>query len=283
MAAPTRDQVQELAMQVLDELGVEVTITDEGLESEEGVFGLGPLRARLGDYGEEDWVGLVRAHFEGLLRVEVVVPESYDEARTRLRSAVISEHAMGMFDGALMERPLVDGLGERLMLRHGSMGMTVTEDVASSWGVEMEQVWKEARERSIWDESVIRDVYMKEGLTFTAIRGGIWTSSRVLDLDRFIDPRIDYGVLTVVAARDEVLFHQIRDDRFAEAAVAMIEFAGLGFDETPFPVGCDLHWWFGDRLHRVGAPSHDGYRYLQVAEFSETLTRLERDLTDERS
>lgn len=48
---------------------------------------------------------------------------------------MIAESDMGLSDGALLERKLVDGLGERLKLRRGEVGMTVTREVVCSWGV----------------------------------------------------------------------------------------------------------------------------------------------------
>ena len=55
------------------------------------------------------------------------MPATFQEAASRLRSAVIAESDLGLFDGALMERPLVDGLGERLMVRRGPLEPSVAE------------------------------------------------------------------------------------------------------------------------------------------------------------
>ncbi len=278
MDSPTIDQVQELALRCLGDAGIEVTVTEGGIKTEDGVFGLEPLRCRLAGHDRDTWLELVRDHFEALVAIEPVVPDSFAEARPRLRSAVVSEKDLGWFDGALMERTIADGLGERLMIRHGSVGMTVTAETMQSWDVNPDEVWEAARDGSVWDEAIVRDVFRRGSVIFTAIRGGIWTSTRITDLDRFVDSRLDFGVVAVVPARDEVLFHQVRDETFAEAAVAMLEHAGRSYMEAPYPVGCDLHWWGEGRLHRIGTPGPDGYRYLRVPEFSDTLRRLEADL-----
>lgn len=277
--APTPDQIVELALACLAERGVEVSITDEGLHTDDGrIFGLEPLRRRLARFDRHEWKEAVRNHFEVLLQASPEMPATFEEAASNLRSAVVAAADLGLFDGALMERPLTDGLGERLMLRRGELGMTVTTEVVESWDVPSHRVWNRARSGSLWDEPAERERFtVGDGVHYLAIRGGRWTSTRVLAIDRYLDPAPRYGALVAVPARDEILVHQIRDESFTDAALAMLSHTASSFVESPLPVGCDLFWWNRGELARICTPAEDRYRYIQVPEFSAMLWRLEED------
>lgn len=276
---PTPDQIVEMALACLAARGVEVSVTDEGLHTEDGrVFGLEPLRRRLAQRDSEEWEKAVEDHFDVLLEASPEMPARFDEAAASLRSAVIAEADLGLFDGALMERPLTDGLGERLMLRRGMLGMTVTSEVVDGWGVPVERVWDRARSGSLWDEPVQRERFtVGVGVRYLAIRGGRWTSTRVLALDRYLDSDTRYGALVTLPARDEVLVHQIRDDSFTDAALAMLSHTAASYVESPLPIGCDLFWWNRGELARICTPAEDRYRYIRVPEFSAMLWRLEEE------
>jgi hypothetical protein len=276
MEAPTADQLVELALTYFADTDVEVTLTDEGLATVDGrIFGLEPLRRRLACHPAAEWADRVRQHFDVLLAADHEMPASFGEAAANLRSAVVAEVDLGLFDGAIMERPLVDGLGERLMLRRGILGLTVTEETVTGWTTDPEQVWETARQNSLWDEPVHREDFRIGSASYQAIRGGRWTSTRVLDLDRYLDRRVDFGALVAVPARDEVLIHQIRDGGFTDAALAMLSHTVDSYAEAPLPVGCDLYWWSGSELARICTPAEDRYRYIRVPEFSAMLWRLE--------
>lgn len=282
MHAPTVDQVVELALTYFAVAGVEVTIGDEGVTTPEGqIFGLEPLRRRLAEVGETGWGEAVGRHFDLLRNVDTILPPSFDAARPHLRSAVVAEADLGLFEGAIMERRLTDGLGERLMLRRGQLGMTVTAEAVGAWDVAEEEVWAQAREGSLWDEPIHRREFrLAGGVAYSAVRGGRWTSTRVLALDRHLDRSPQYGALVAVPARDELLLHQIRDETFADAALAMLSHAASSYVESPLPIGCDLFWWCAGRLARICTPGQDRYLYVRVPEFSAMLWRLEEALTD---
>lgn len=275
---PTDSQVLELALSYFGGCGIEVTITDEGLTTEDGrVFGLEPLRRRLAQHEPAAWAGFVQSHFDVLLSADPEMPTTFAEAAPGLRSAVVAEADLGWFDGAILERPLVDGLGERLMLRRGALGMTVTAEVVDGWGVDRRRVWDRARSGSLWDEPVQRETHAVAGgaARYFALQGGRWTSTRVLGLDRYLSGRPSFGALVAVPARDEVLVHQIRDESFTDAALAMLSHTATSFVESPLPVGCDLYWWNEGELARICTPAEDRYRYIRVPEFSAMLWRLE--------
>jgi hypothetical protein len=277
MDAPTVDELLEMALQYFAGRGLEVELGDGGLTAHDGrVFGLEPLRRRLADVPPPDWVTALESHFDLLLAVDPAQPEHFGLAIPNLRSAVIAASDLGLFDGALMERTLVDGLGERLMLRKGPLAMTVTSEVADGWGVDPGIVWDKARAGSLWDEPVEQvGLCSDSGAGFTAVRGGRWTSTRILAMDRYVDPHSPYGALVAVPARDEVLYHRIGDRSFADAALAMLEYAAGSFVASPLPVGCDLFWWRSGRLWRICRPGDSHYQYIRVPEFSAMLWELE--------
>lgn len=277
-AAPTTSQVLELALSYFSDTGIEVTVTDEGLTTEDGrVFGLEALRRRLTQHDPELWADFVRTHFDVLLSAKPDMPSTFEEAAPNLRSAVVAEADLGWFDGAILERPLIDGLGERLMLRHGPLGMTVTVEVVAGWGADPDLVWDRARSGSLWDEPVQRETHSVAAgaVRYFALQGGRWTSTRVLALDRYLSRDPAYGALVAIPARDEVLVHQIRDESFTDAALAMLSHTANSFVESPLPVGCDLYWWHEGGLDRICTPAEDRYRYIRVPEFSAMLWRLE--------
>lgn len=280
--APTPAQILELALAYFASSGIEVSVVDEGLATEDGrVFGLEPLRRRLADHQPETWVEAVRHHFDTLLAVDPAMPGTFEEAATRLRSAVIAESDIGLFEGALMERRLVDGLGERLMLRSGPLGMTVTSETVERWAVGPDRVWQQARSGSLWDEPVdVERFRVADGAArYLAVRGGRWTSTQVLAVERYVDPRHRYGALVAVPARDEILIHRIHDASLTDAALAMLSHAMSSFVESPLPVGCDLFWWNEGSLHRICTPADGHYRYIRVPAFSEMLWRLDERTT----
>lgn len=280
MDAPTVDQVVELALEFFADQAVTVTLTDEGLTTADGrVFGLEPLRRRLACHEAVEWPERVRNHFEILLAADPEMPSSFAAAGPNLRSAVVAAADLGLFEGAIMERPLVEGLGERLMLRRGALGLTVTEEAVGEWDNDVDEVWATARQNSLWDEPVHREEFRIGSARYTAIRGGRWTSTRVLELDRYLDRRFDYGALVAVPARDEILVHQIRDEGFTDAALAMLSHTVDSYVESPLPIGCDLYWWSGSELARICTSAEDRYRYIRVPEFSAMLWRLEEATT----
>lgn len=279
MDVPTESQVTELALEYFEGAGIDVTVVDGSIHSSNGqVFGLMPLQRRLSEVPPDEWASLVHRQFEVLLGFELAYPASFEAARSLLRSAVVSQLDLGMFDGALMERPLVDGLGERLMIRRGELGMTVTEEVVGGWKVDPADVWEAARSGSLWDEPVHREEFGWPNARFTAIRGGKWTSTRALDVGRYLRPPAMYGALVAVPARDEVLVHQITDETMGPAAVAMLQHSIESFQRSPLPVGCDLFFWHDGELARIATPGEDGFVYLRVPEFSRILWTLEETL-----
>jgi hypothetical protein len=277
MDDPTIDQLVEMALQYFAGRGVEVELGDAGLTASDGrVFGLEPLRRRLADVPSSDWVTALESHFDLLLTVDPGQPEQFELAAPNLRSAVIAATDLGLFDGALAERPLVDGLGERLMLRKGPLAMTLTTEVVDGWGVDREMIWSKARDGSLWDEPVERvGLRSDSGAGFNAVRGGRWTSTRILAMERYVDPSSPYGALVAVPARDEILYHRIGDRSFADAALAMLEYVSSSFLSSPLPVGCDLFWWRSGRLWRISRPGDSHYEYIRVPEFSAMLWQLE--------
>lgn len=266
-----------MALSYFARIGEEVTLTDEGLTTDDGrIFGLEPLRRRLAARPEQEWLEGVDSHFETLLAADPTMPPTFEAALPNLRSAVISEADMGLFEGAIMERPLVDGLGERLMLRRGSLGMTVTRETFEGWQVDAETVWKAARDRALQDEAMHTAAFGVDRTTrYLAVRGGRWTSTRALAIDEVLGGEPEYGALVAVPARDEVLVHRIRDEGFTDATMAMLSHAVTSYVESPLPIGCDLFWWSEGRLNRICTPAEDRYRYIRVPEFSAMLWRLE--------
>src|SRR5690606_37187569 len=95
------------------------------------------------------------------------------------------------------------------------------------------------------------------------------------DLGRYLASYPNFGALVAVPTRDEVLVHQIRDEEFTDAALAMLSHAANSYVESPLPVGCDLFWWNEGNLSRICTPAEDHYRYIRVPEFSSMLWRLE--------
>lgn len=266
-----------MALAYFARIDEDVTLTDEGLTTGDGrAFGLEPLRRRLAERPRQEWPEGVDSHFDALLAADPTMPGTFVEASPNLRSAVISAADLGLFEGAIMERPLVDGLGERLMLRRGALGMTVTRETCESWEVEEETVWKTARDRALQDEPVHTVTFrVDHGTYYQAVRGGRWTSTRAVAIDDILGGEPEYGALVALPARDEMLVHRIRDEGFTDATLAMLSHAVTSFVESPLPIGCDLFWWSKGRLARICTPGEDRYRYIRVPEFSAMLWRLE--------
>ena len=269
-----------MALEYFAATGIEVALGDDGIRTTDGrVFGLEPLRRRLATISAGEWAEAVAHHFSLLLGADPDVPETFEEAAAGLRSAVVAEADLGLFEGALMERKLVDGLGERLMLKRGPLGITISADAVANWDTAPARVWAKARSGSLWDEPVERhEIRVGPRTRFGAIRGGRWTSTHVLAIDRNLKRPAPYGALVAVPARDEVLFHQIENESFADAALAMLSYAGSSYAESPLPIGCDLYWWSAHGLKRICRPGRERYEYVRVPEFSAMLWRLEETL-----
>lgn len=281
MSDLTTGQLLEMALEYFAAVGIDVDVTDEGLTTGDGkVFGLEPLRRRLCQRDPAEWREAIRVHFETLLAVDPELPTTLAEAGPNLRSAVIAEADLGLFDGAIMERRLVDGLGERLMFRKGALGMTVRADIVEAWGDDPEAVWARARRGSLLDEPVEREEILLADppSSFSSVRGGRWTSTWVVGLEALLPRPSRFGAIVAVPARDEILFHVIRDGSFAEATVAMLGLAASSYSESPLPIGCDLFWWSAGKLARICTPGESSYRYIRVPEFSRMLWELEETL-----
>ena len=274
-------QLLEMVLAYFAAVGIEVEVIDDGVATGDGkVFGLEPLRRRLGRQAAGEWQEAVRRHFDTLMAVDPELPATYLEAVPHLRVAVVAEADLGLFQGEIMERKLVDGLGERLMFRRGPLGITVRVDVVDAWGEQPAAVWERGRRGALWDEPVERDEILLGDLpvTFSRLRGGRWTSTWVVALEEHLARPTPYGAVVAVPTREEIYFHPIRDESFADAAVAMLGMAAAALAESPLPVGCDLFWWRAGKLDRICTPGDGRYQYLRVPEFSAMLWQLEQSL-----
>lgn len=270
---PDYDTVSALALDYFASAGIVPEVTPDGLKLEGGeVFGLEPVRRRLAAMPQVEWVGAITRHFDLLMNVDHSMPETFADARLALRSAVVDAASMGLFDGALFERPLTDGLGERLMLRRGETGMTVTAETVEGWGTDHAQVWSTARANTLDAEPYRVDRFD----SYVAYRGGRWTSTRLLDIANY--PGTTWGSVVIAPARDEVLAHRIVDDGFTDAVLAMLAHAVDSFVSSPLPLTCDVYWAHDGRLDRICEAGGERFKYIRVPEFSAMLWQLEADI-----
>lgn len=240
-----------------------------------GVFGLVNLAQELTGIPEEEWPGIVRSRVETLQAVGRQLPADYAIAGPRLRVRLSPD---GSNPGWAAHRPVCDGLDETLVMRNEVGCITVPPDQARVWGVPLDAMWNDARQRTMWDEPRERKILAKGRMRIVWVRAGFFASSVLLDLAPLLSASNLHGALAMVPCRDALLYTEVRDEQIALSASGMIEIGSQWYVDGPGSISPDVFWYRPDRtLTRVVRVEDRQYRTCWDNEFSAALARLEAE------
>jgi hypothetical protein len=278
MAKPTVFNHQYLLDLVKEQLGDhQIVVEDDGWtvkdETAGAVFGLVNLAQHLDGIDEGLWQDRVGDWVQRLLRIRPAEPADYHQAAPRLRVRLAADASE---PGWAVHRPVCDGLDEMLMLRNDVGCETVNEEQLAKWGQPIEQVWKEAREHTIWDETRQRRILARGKTRVVWVRDSFFASSLLLHLDHLLSRRNEHGALAMAPCRDALLYVEMANTDVVHQAAAMMEIGLQWFVDGPGSISPDLFWYRqGGHIERVARAEGPGYQSCWGPEFSRALAALE--------
>jgi hypothetical protein len=278
MPTPTVFNHQYLLDLVKEQLGDHVVaVEDDGWTVHDqtvgAAFGLVNLAQHLDGIDEELWPGPVRDWVQRLLRIRPAETSDYHQAAPRLRVRLAADAS---HPGWAVHRRVCDGLDEMLMLRNDVGCETVNEDQLAAWGQPAEQVWNEAREHTIWDETRQRRILARGKSRVVWVRDSFFASSLLLNLDHLISRSNSHGALAMAPCRDALLYVEMKTAEVVHQAAAMMEIGSQWYVDGPGSISPDLFWYRrGGHVERIARAEGGGYQSCWGPEFSSALAALE--------
>lgn len=280
MDVPTLSELADLVHNYFADSGIEVTYdAEQGTgEAEGAVFSVHNMAAHLAQIEREDWPDFVAYHFRHLAAGPPQLPSEYEQVRKRLRVRLACSALVDRYSLPDITRPVAPDLHEMLMIAIDGGAATIPPESLAEWGADMDTVWEDARNNTLWDEPRERQTMMKPtGERFTWVRGSWWVSTLLLDLKRYLSPKNPHGALAMVPVRDALFFHEILDESVVWSLKAMFDFGLSVHFEGPDPVSPHVYWWRDDEIRRIVAVE-DGQSIPEWGpEFSEVLATLETE------
>jgi hypothetical protein len=222
-----------------------VTETRTGRE-----WGLASLIQLAASTPEDRWTEMVRWHFDSIAALEVAIPERFEEAAPRLRVRLGPRPPhISMYTW----RRVAAGLVETLMLQLHGAARNVPPETVSGWQVDPVVVWKKARDNTLWDDPVDRELMIStKGGRVVHVTGGFFASSRLLVLDRYLPIRRHQGALAMLPRRHSLLYIELGEKRrLYKDLEALLELGNRFYREGPGSSTPDVFWWRAGEIRRL--------------------------------
>ena len=98
----------------------------------------------------------------------------------------------------------------RCTVRRGN----VPPETLIAWEIEPEVVWKKARDNTLWDDPVDRELMISpKGGRVVHVTGGFFASSRLLALDRYLPVKRRQGALAMLPRRHSLLYVELGEEQ----------------------------------------------------------------------
>lgn len=275
---PTTTELAELVHEYFANEGTEVSYDPEqGVGEALGAhFSVHNMASNLALIEPDEWPDFVAWHFRHLKDGPPDIPTEYPEVQKRLRVRLASGYWVDQLPFREIARPVADDLWEVLMVTIDGGASTLPPEGLEAWGEDMETVWSDARNNTLWDEPQERRSALKPtGERFTWIRGSWWVSTLLLDLGRYLSPRNPSGALAMVPVRDALFFHEIVDEGMVTSLRAMMEFGLDVHFKGPDSVSPHVYWWRDGQIQRVVACDHKRTQPVWGDDFRRMLAELE--------
>ncbi len=229
-----------------------VTETRTGRE-----WGLASLAQLAASTPEDHWTEMVQRHFDSIAALDVAIPERFEEAAPRLRVRLGPRPPhISMY----IWRRVAAGLVETLMLQLHGAARNVPPETVAGWEVDPEVVWKKARDNTLWDDPVERELMISPtGGRVVHVTGGFFASSRLLVLDRYLPVRRRQGALAMLPRRHSLLYIEVGERRrLYKDLDALLELGNRFYLEGPGSSTGDVFWWRAGEIRRLMRAGRSG-------------------------
>lgn len=239
-----------------DELGGRAhTIDDDGMVHLAGVdieMALHTLVALWAQSARSDRRELVAAHVAQTLgavdRADLTAEQTLSAVRPRLWDSDTMAR-LNDAGGPLFTRRVAPGIEALLTLDLPDIVVNLTRAEAQSTGFTEDQLWQHA----IGQIEDGLEVSHQETQGVRIIHGdSFFITSRILDLQRFIEPLDADGALVVVPRRHMLAWRPISNGEIIGAAGFIARLAVLTFGKGPGSLTPEVYWWRSHQIEHIG-------------------------------
>ncbi|MHB9754739.1 immunity 49 family protein [Streptomyces sp. BYX5S] len=258
LTAPRADRLRALvAESVRARFGAEQGFVPDGDAVRRGgeLFPLAGLARRCAEAPEDDWAGLVDAHFAALADASRGGEDASELLANSCLRLVPTDTADEL--GFAYPREVAEGLRLALALDGtDSVRLLTDEDVARAGA---DELWGAARQaltrQSMRHEEVRLDghpvLYSVYGDTHFVASKAVVLPEVVAEVTGRRMP--EAGALVAVPTRQALAFHPIVDGSATDAAADLASYAERAHAEGPGPLSPHVYWWHDGRLTSLGA------------------------------
>ena len=248
------NRLRELVADHFSSRGMQITLgADVVTEASGRQWGLASLMQVAAAIPEGRWPELVRRHFDDIAGLDTAIPDRFEDAspRLRVRLGPRPDH-IAMYTW----RRVGPGLVETLMLQMHGAARNVPPETLIAWGIEPEVVWKKARDNTLWDDPVDRELMISpKGGRVVHVTGGFFASSRLLALDRYLPAKRCQGALAMLPRRHSLLYVELGEEqRLYKDLEALLHLGNLFYREGPGSTTGDVFWWRKGEIRRLIRP-----------------------------
>jgi uncharacterized protein YtpQ (UPF0354 family) len=245
-------------------------------------LGLQNVAQKCGRADRDLWQSIIAEHFDVLFdtsanAADAVAIEhlSYEVARSHIRARLYPEDALKKIP-TLMQRPLVEGLLEALVLDMPKSVRTLTRSEALRWGISEDELFMVGRQNlgasGFLDETKAslpsNAMHMLSGDAFYA-------ASHLLVFERYVTEPMPHGMVVSVPKRDVILAHYIRNIGVLEAISGMLEVTVGMYEEGPGSLSPNLYWYRNGAFSNLAYTLSGGsFSLLPSSDFSDLLHGL---------
>ena len=194
------------------------------------------------------WPEMIRWHFDAIGGLDTAIPKGLEEAapRLRVRLGPRPDH-IDMYTW----RRVGPGLVETLMLQMHGAARNLPPETVAGWATDPEIVWKRARDNTLWDDPVERELMMSpKGGRVVHVTGGFFASSRLLALDRYLPVKCFEGALAMLPRRHSLLYVEVGEQLMTDLG-ALLEVGLRFYVEGPGSTSGDVFWWRSGEVRRL--------------------------------
>ena len=230
---------------------------------------------------QESWQAIIAEHFDVLFekgtQVNAVSIEqlSFEAARGHIRARLYAEEVLKKTP-TMMQRPLVEGLIEALVLDMPQAVRSLTRVEALRWNIPEDELFMLGRQNLGASGFLDETKAALPGNTLHMLSGDpFYAASHLLVLERYITEPMPHGMVVSVPKRDVILAHYIRNIGVLEAISGMLQVTVSMYEEGPGSLSPNLYWYrngaFSNLAYTLTAGS---FNLLPSSDFSDLLHGL---------
>lgn len=220
-----------------------------GVDGEVSLHNLVALWAQSGDRARRD---LVSTHLSQALGALERAALTAEQTLAVLRPRVWDSDTVARLGEAgdrLYVRPVAPGIEAMLSLDLPDAVVNLGQEDAARTGLTDDELWQHAIGQI--DDGVEVGHQEIQGVRITH-GDGFFITSRILDLQRFVEPLDPDGALVVVPRRQLIAWRPIADGEIIGAVAFMARLAAQQFEKGPGSLVPEVYWWRPGRIEHIG-------------------------------